>query len=55
MVPTDRAGYDLFLPGVGTEAAASVSTVEETKCEFAAVCGSSWIYISNPCPVKSEG
>lgn len=51
MVPATRAGCDLFLPGVGTEAVACVSTWEETKCEFAAVCDSSCIYISNPCSV----
>lgn len=54
MVPADRAGYDLFLPGVGTEAAACISTVEETKREFAAVGDRTWIYISNPCPMESE-
>jgi len=54
MVPADRAGYDLFLPGVGTEAAACISTVEETKCEFAVVSDSSWIYISHLRPMGSE-
>lgn len=53
-VPADRAGYDLFLPGMTTEAAACISTVEETKFEFAAVCDSSWIYISNHWPMESE-
>lgn len=52
MVLAVRAGYDLLLPGAGTEAAACTSVMEETKCEFAAFCDSSWIY--NSYPVGSE-
>lgn len=52
MVRADKAVCDVFLPGVRTEAC--ISTVEETKFEFAAVCDSRWIYISSHCPMECE-